>query len=83
MDCRTSQLQDRTSHGERHHCVQCDRNGGFYGRQLEFRAEGFNPFNHPNDTIRISTNISNPNFLNSDIAWQGHRDIRLWLMYRF
>jgi hypothetical protein len=55
---------------------------------LEFRAEAFNPFNHPNagggnNVGGISGDITDPNFLNKDITIEGGRVMRLWLKYRF
>lgn len=50
--------------------------------QLEFRAEGINPFNHPNPGL-VSGNILNPGFLNKDIQYTGGRILNLWLKYRF
>ncbi len=50
--------------------------------QLEFRAEGINPFNHPNPGL-VSANILDPVFLNTDIVKTGGRIVNLWLKYRF
>jgi hypothetical protein len=61
--------------------------------QLEFRAEAFNVFNHPNagggtsqdgsSVPGISGNINSPNFMNKDITFEGGRSMQLWLKYRF
>jgi hypothetical protein len=58
------------------------------GHQLEFRAEAFNPFNHPNagggtSIPGVSTNLLDPNFLNVASTYEGGRSLRLWLKYRF
>ena len=50
--------------------------------QLEFRAEGINPFNHPNPGL-VSTDILDPGFLNRDLQARGGRVLNLWLKYRF
>ncbi len=50
--------------------------------QLEFRAEGINPFNHPNPGV-VSADILDPNFLNRDLQFRGGRILNLWLKYRF
>jgi outer membrane receptor protein involved in Fe transport len=50
--------------------------------QLEFRAEGINPFNHPNPGL-VSTDLLDPGFLNRDIQYRGGRILNLWLKYRF
>ena len=50
--------------------------------QLEFRAEGINPFNHPNPGL-VSADLLDPNFLNRDITYTGGRILNLWLKYRF
>jgi hypothetical protein len=51
-------------------------------QQFEVRAEGFNPFNHPNPGL-VSTDISDPNFMNAGVARTGGRTVDLWLKYRF
>ena len=62
--------------------------------QLEFRAEAFNVFNHPNagggttqdgSTVPgVSGNIlDTASFLNKDITYEGGRSLQLWLKYRF
>jgi outer membrane receptor protein involved in Fe transport len=50
--------------------------------QLEFRAEGINPFNHPNPGL-VSPNLLDPTFMNKDITYTGGRILNLWLKYRF
>lgn len=50
--------------------------------QLEFRAEGINPWNHPNPGL-VSTDLLDPVFLNTDIVKTGGRILNLWLKYRF
>ena len=50
--------------------------------QLEFRAEGINPFNHPNPGL-VSADLLDPTFLNKDIQYTGGRVINFWLKYRF
>jgi hypothetical protein len=50
--------------------------------QLEFRAEGINPFNHPNPGV-VSTDLLDPGFMNRDIQFRGGRILNLWLKYRF
>lgn len=50
--------------------------------QLEFRAEGINPFNHPNPGL-VSTDLLDSTFLNKDIQYTGGRVLNLWLKYRF
>ncbi len=50
--------------------------------QLEFRAEGINPFNHPIPGV-VSTDLLDPTFLNKDIQYKGGRILNLWLKYRF
>ena len=63
-------------------------------QQLEFRAEAFNVFNHPNagggttqdgSTVPgISGNIlDTASFMNKDITYEGGRSLQLWLKYRF
>ena len=61
--------------------------------QLEFRAEAFNVFNHPNagggttqdgSTVPgVSGNLNGTTFLNKDITYEGGRSVQLWLKYRF
>jgi hypothetical protein len=61
--------------------------------QLEFRAEAFNVFNHPNagggttqdgSTVPgLSGNLNGTTFLNKDITFEGGRSVQLWLKYRF
>ncbi len=62
-------------------------------QQLEFRAEAYNTFNHPNagggttqdgSTVPgISGNLNGTTFLNKDITYEGGRSLQLWLKYRF
>ncbi len=52
------------------------------GHQLEFRAEGINPFNHPNPGL-VTTDLQDPTFVNRDIQFTGGRVLNLWLKYRF
>lgn len=52
------------------------------GHRIEFRAEGFNPFNHAN-AGDLSGTINDPNFLNKDVTFTGGRELKLWLFYRF
>jgi hypothetical protein len=52
------------------------------GHRIEFRAEGFNPFNHAN-AGDLSGTIQDPNFLNKDVTFSGGRELKLWLFYRF
>ena len=49
---------------------------------LEFRAELFNAFNHPN-LFTPSYNMFDPNFNNTAITINGGRQIRFWLKYSF
>jgi hypothetical protein len=61
--------------------------------QIEFRAEAYNTFNHPNagggttqdgSTVPgISGNLNGTTFLNKDITYEGGRSLQLWLKYRF
>lgn len=61
--------------------------------QLEFRAEAFDVFNHPNagggttqdgaSVPGISGNIDSPTFMNKDVTYEGGRTVKLWLKYRF
>ena len=60
------------------------------GHEVEFRADLFNPFNHPNlggslngSVASVSGNIDDPNFLNLDVTREGGRAITLWLKYSF
>jgi Carboxypeptidase regulatory-like domain/TonB-dependent Receptor Plug Domain len=64
------------------------------GHQLEFRAEAFDVFNHPNagggttqdgsSVPGISGNINNTaTFNNKDVTFEGGRTMQLWLRYRF
>ncbi len=67
------------------------------GHKLEFRAEAFNPFNHPNAgggasidgnpleglVPGVSGNIDSPNFMNKGVSYIGGRYVQLWLKYRF
>jgi hypothetical protein len=52
------------------------------GHQLEFRAEGINPFNHPNPGL-VSADLLDPAFMNRDQQFRGGRILNLWLKYRF
>jgi len=63
-------------------------------QQLEFRAEAFDVFNHPNagggttqdgsSVPGVSGNIDNTSaFQNKDITYEGGRSLQLWLKYRF
>ncbi|HVW85516.1 MAG TPA: TonB-dependent receptor [Bryobacteraceae bacterium] len=52
------------------------------GHQLEFRAEGINPFNHPNPGI-VSPDLLDPAFMNRDLSFTGGRIVNLWVKYRF
>lgn len=61
--------------------------------QLEFRAEAFDVFNHPNagggttedgnSVPGISGNIESPTFMNKSVTYEGGRTMQLWLKYRF
>jgi hypothetical protein len=51
-------------------------------QELEFRTELFNPFNHPNRGIPTLDTL-NPDFNNNEITRSGHREIRMWLKYKF
>ncbi len=51
-------------------------------QELEFRTELFNPFNHPNRGIP-TLDALNPDFNNNEITRFGHREIRMWLKYKF
>ena len=61
--------------------------------QLEFRAEAFDVFNHPNagggttqdgsNVPGISGNIDSPTFMNKSVTYEGGRSMQLWLKYRF
>ena len=58
------------------------------GQELEFRAEGLNPFNHANagggtNILGVSGDILSPNFLNVANTVEGGRVLRLWLKYNF
>jgi hypothetical protein len=67
------------------------------GHQLEFRAEAYNIFNHPNagggsnadgnpieGTVSpISGDIDSPVFMNKSVTYVGGRFLQLWLKYRF
>jgi len=55
---------------------------GLETQQLEFRAEMFNPFNHPNQGIPI-LDVLDPDFNNNAITRFGGREIRFWLKWRF
>jgi hypothetical protein len=65
----------------------------FETHQLEFRAEAFDVFNHPNagggttqdgsSVPGISGNLYGPTFMNKDITYEGGRTVQLWLKYRF
>jgi hypothetical protein len=50
--------------------------------QLEFRAEGINPWNHPIPGL-VSVDLLDPTFLNRDLSFTGGRIVNLWLKYRF
>lgn len=49
---------------------------------LEFRAELFNAFNHPNLYTPTYT-MTDPNFNNTDLTINGGRQIKFWLKYSF
>ncbi|MGH9679169.1 MAG: hypothetical protein ACRD4Y_04400, partial [Candidatus Acidiferrales bacterium] len=51
-------------------------------QMLQFRAEFFNAFNHPN-LFTPTYNMFDPNFNNTAITINGGREIRLWLKYTF
>jgi len=67
------------------------------GKQLEFRAEAFNPFNHPNAgggasvdsnpteglVPGVSGDILSANFMNKSTTYIGGRYLQLWLKFRF
>jgi hypothetical protein len=67
------------------------------GHQLEFRAEAYNIFNHPNagggsnadgnpiegGVSPISGNIDSALFMNKSVTYVGGRFVQLWLKYRF
>lgn len=65
----------------------------FESNQLEFRAEAYDVFNHPNagggttqdgsNVPGISGNLNGTTFLNKDITYEGGRSLLLWLKYRF
>jgi len=65
----------------------------FENHQLEFKAEAFDVFNHPNagggttqdgSTVPgVSGNIDSTTFMNKDVTYEGGRSIQLWLKYRF
>jgi hypothetical protein len=51
---------------------------------LEFRADLFNAFNHPNLGVSgLDGNINSPTFLNIDNTRRGGRSIALWAKYSF
>jgi hypothetical protein len=50
--------------------------------KLEFRADLFNAFNHPN-LFTPTYNMYDPNFNNTAITINGGRQIKLWLKYTF
>lgn len=54
----------------------------FEKQQLEFRAEAFNPFNHPNPGL-VGTDVNDSSFMNAAVAKTGGRTMNLWLKYRF
>jgi hypothetical protein len=51
-------------------------------QMLEFRAELFNAFNHPN-LFTPSYNMFDPHFDNTAITINGGRQIKFWLKYSF
>ncbi len=51
-------------------------------QMLEFRAELFNAFNHPN-LFTPSYNMFDPHFNNTAITINGGRQIKFWLKYSF
>lgn len=54
------------------------------GHQLEFRADLFNAFNHPNLGVSgLDGNIDSPTFLDINRTRRGGRSIALWLKYSF
>jgi hypothetical protein len=56
------------------------------GHQLEFRADFFNAFNHPNDGVKNLADYGNTidsNFFNVDNTRSGGRNITMWLKYTF
>jgi hypothetical protein len=56
------------------------------GHVVEFRADFFNAFNHPNTGVINLADIGNTldsNFLNLDHTRSGGRNITLWLKYTF
>lgn len=54
------------------------------GHQLEFRADLFNAFNHPNLGVSgLDGNINSPTFLDINRTRRGGRSIALWLKYSF
>jgi hypothetical protein len=58
------------------------------GHQLEFRADFFNAFNHPNLgggslAPPVSGDIDSRNFLNLALTKEGSRSVSLWLKYSF
>ena len=56
------------------------------GHQVEFRADFFNAFNHPNNGVNNLPdygNLLDPNFLNVDHTRSGGRNITMWLKYTF
>jgi hypothetical protein len=56
------------------------------GHNLEFRADFFNAFNHPNEGVAnllFSGDINNTDFLNIDVTRSGGRQVILWLKYTF
>ena len=50
--------------------------------RLEFHAEAFNAFNHPN-LFTPSYTMTDINFNNTAITISGGRQIKLWLKYSF
>jgi hypothetical protein len=57
---------------------------GNESHRLEFRADFFNAFNHPNAGVtNLVGNILDSDFLNTDITRDGGRVINLWLKYQF
>ena len=54
----------------------------FEHHQLELRGDVTNPFNHPNPGL-LSTDVTDPNFMNAAVAKTGGRNMYVWLKYRF